>query len=489
MEDEELVPDPELMESMRAVGYSLKTAIADICDNAISAKASFISIQWDVRPTPHVTFFDNGDGMSRDTLRLAMKLAGKSPMTSRGTDDLGRFGLGLKTASLSQARSLSVISRQAGITSAAKWDLDYLKATGKWTLQWMTDEEIATTPNIDKLNSVDSGTLIFWQELDLLLDEDDFQGSFLATKFDEAASHLGLVFHRFLNSRVKRLEILVNGASVPTFDPFLDGEPGVVDRGSTSISINGETVVVHPFILPSLNKMTRPQKDKALFDGSKMREAQGFYVYRNMRLLTWGTWFRLVPMDETGKLARVRVDTGNSLDADWKLGITKSEVQPPKSLRDALKRLVPQIVDNSARASRGKSSVKANSVGEIWRINELGNKAFELVINEAHPLVSGFAGELEDTQRRTFQAVLKMLETNFPATYVHQRLSKDNSMREGLRSDEEIWAVAQALFEQLASKAGGLDSEIWQMVEAIEPFHSDSQLKSRLRAIRNGESN
>jgi hypothetical protein len=489
MEEEELVPDAELMESMRAVGYSLKTAVADICDNSISAQAKSISIVWNVIPTPFVSIFDDGDGMSRETLRLAMKLAGKSSLTLRSDRELGRFGLGLKTASLSQARSLTVISRRDEITSAARWDLDFLRLSGKWSLQWLTESETSQLPNIDKLNKVKTGTLIVWDQLDLLLDNEDPQGAFLAEKFDEVASHLGLVFHRFLSSRSRRLAISVNGASVPIYDPFLEGEAGVVDRGVTTISVNGELVSVQPFILPSLNKMSRSQREKALFDESKMREAQGFYIYRNKRLLTWGTWFRMVPMGDSSKLARVRVDTGNSLDSQWKLGIMKSAVQPPKPILDALKRLVPHIVENSTRAAIGKSLVQSSSPDAVWRVNELGNKAFELVVNLDHPLVSGVSDNLEATQLRTFRAFLKLLGANFPATYVHQRLSRDNSMSEGLGSDEEMWTVAQALFEQFDSTSELLDSEIWKMVESVEPFRSDTQLKSRLRAIRNGKRN
>jgi hypothetical protein len=487
MNEEELVPDAELMESMRAVGYSLKTAIADICDNSVSANAKVIKINWGESPRPFVTIFDDGDGMSKEVLRQAMKLAGKSPLASRSKSDLGRFGLGLKTASLSQARSMTVITAKEGSMYAAKWDLDFLRTSEKWALQWLDESEYSAVPGFGQLQKVKSGTLVVWENLDLLVTSDDPDSSYLAERFDEVADHLGLVFHRFLSSRSRRLQISVNDRAAPVFDPFLDGEPGVVDRGTTTIRVNGEDISVQPFILPSINKMTRSQKERAIFDQTKMREAQGFYIYRNMRLLTWGTWFRMAPLDESGKLARVRVDTDNSLDSQWKLGIMKSAVQPPKPLLDALRQLVPQIVNNARRASLGKSIVKSTPVSEIWRVNELGDHAFELAVNLDHPLIAGLSDAIDDSQRRTLLACLKLLETGFPATYVHHRLSKDNSMNEGLRSDEEIWLVAQAIFDQLRSVSQFEDSEIWNMVEAVEPFGSNTQLKSRLRLIRNGE--
>jgi hypothetical protein len=484
--EEELVPDAELMESMRAVGYSLKTAIADICDNSVSANARKIKINWSDSPKPFVSIFDDGDGMEKEVLRQAMKLAGKSPLASRAKNDLGRFGLGLKTASLSQARSLTVITARQGSVFAARWDLDFLRTSERWALQWLDEPEYSSSPGYEQIRNAKSGTLVVWEKLDLLVAGDDPDSTYLAERFDEVADHLGLVFHRFLGPRSRRLEIFVNERAVPVFDPFLEGEPGVVDRGITTIRVNGEHISVQPFILPSINKMTRSQRERAIFDQAKMREAQGFYIYRNMRLLTWGTWFRMAPLDEAGKLARVRVDTDNSLDSQWKLGIMKSAVQPPKPLLDALKQLVPQIVNNARRASLGKSIVKSNPVSEIWRVNELGEHAFELAINLDHPLISGLSDSLDETQRRALLACLKLLEAGFPATYVHHRLSKDSSMNEGLRSDAEVWLVAEAIFDQLRAVSNFDDSEIWHMVEAVEPFASNTQLKSRLRLIRNG---
>lgn len=486
MNEEELVPDSELMESMRAVGYSLKTAIADICDNSVSANARQIRVDWNESPEPFVTIFDDGDGMTKDTLRQAMKLAGKSPLASRSRGDLGRFGLGLKTASLSQARKLTVVSARGGSTNAARWDLDFLRTSNKWTLQWLDESDLTSIPGYHQLLGANSGTLVVWENLDLLMNPENSDASYLAERFDEVSDHLGLVFHRLLASRSRNLKISVNSRDVPSFDPFLEGEPGVVDRGVTTIRVNGEDISVQPFILPRINKMTRSQRERAVFDQTKMRESQGFYIYRNMRLLTWGTWFRMTPLEDSGKLARVRVDTDNSLDSQWKLGIMKSDVQPPRPLLAALRQLVPQIVGNAKRAALGKSIAKSNPISEIWRVNELGEHAFELVVNIDHPLIAGLSESMEESQRRQLLACLKLLETGFPATYVHHRLSKDSSMNEGLRSDEEIWLVARAMYDQLREVSQFEDSEIWLMVEAVEPFYSNTQLRSRLRVIRNG---
>ena len=486
MYDEVVVPDAELMESMRAIGYSLKTAIADLCDNSIAANAKNVRLVWEINNLPSVRLLDDGDGMSRETLRQAMKLAGKSPLADRAVDDLGRFGLGLKTASLSQARCLTVVSKRDGEYIGARWDLDHLREVGGWNLTWLETEEIASNLGFEGLACQKSGTLVEWTKLDQLMDSDAFDQIAIAADFEEVAAHLGLVFHRFTSAKSAAVKITVNGKSVPNFDPFLEGESGVVDREATTVTVGGEPVTVHPFILPALSQMTRAQKDKALFDANRMREAQGFYIYRNKRLLYWGTWFRIVPMDESGRLARVRVDTGNALDVHWKLGIMKSTVQPPKPLLEALKRLVPNIIENSTRAVTRRSAVQTNVEGRVWNIKEVGEGAFALEVNPQHPMLMDLFERLAPSEQQILNSYVDALARYIPAEELHGLLARDRTIREGFQTDEEIWQFAETLFTQMLRASGGDEGRAWAAVETIEPFANDTQLKSRLRALRNG---
>ena len=484
MHEEVLPPDAELMESMRAIGYSLKTAVADLVDNSVAAEAKSVRLSWALEPVPSVYLVDNGNGMSEDDLRTAMKLAGKSPLSSRKPSDLGRFGLGLKTASLSQARSLSVVSKISEELTAAQWDLDYLRESGKWTLRWLSHDEASQLPGAEELANLSSGTLVVWQKLDQISAGGPNEESILAEKFDEVSNHLGLVFHRLLAGPKPRLSIEVNGKSVPTYDPFLEGDSGVIDKGVTTINVENSVVSIRPFILPNLNKMTRHQKEKAIFDDSKLREAQGFYVYRNERLLTWGTWFRVVPMGEAGRLARVRVDTSNDLDSEWQLGIMKSRVQPPRQLLDALKRLVPSIIDYSSRATVSKPRAQANPEGQLWTIRPLDDGAFRLEVNDEHPLLEKLESYLEPEGQRALSAYLHALGSFMPAERLHQLLAGDKAIKEGFSSDEEVWAFGQILSEQFRDQAAGDPSLLWSLVENVEPFKSDISLISRLRSLR-----
>lgn len=138
-------PDPNLLESMRSVGYSLNTAVADIIDNSIAAHTKTISIRYfDHGEDPYVAIIDDGDGMDYETAVNAMKLAGTNPNAKRNANDLGRFGLGLKTASLSQARSVMLSTVQHGRQNTLRWDLDHVARTREWDLETL-DEEVAHT--------------------------------------------------------------------------------------------------------------------------------------------------------------------------------------------------------------------------------------------------------------------------------------------------------------------------------------------------------
>lgn len=142
METIECAPDPNLLESMRSFGYSLNTAAADIIDNSISAGAHTIRILFSgTQPNPYIAIVDDGSGMDCETAQKAMQLAGTGTTLSRNENDLGRFGLGLKTASFSQARQLTVVSKQRAEITTLRWDLDTVAQSQQWALESLDAEE------------------------------------------------------------------------------------------------------------------------------------------------------------------------------------------------------------------------------------------------------------------------------------------------------------------------------------------------------------
>ena len=159
-----------LIESLRDIGYSFETAVADLIDNSITAGATIIQIFGVLdEGRARVAIVDNGCGMSHDELLEAMRPGSRSPLEDRERSDLGRFGLGLKTASFSQGRRLTVVSRQAGVTKAARWDLDHVAEVDEWSLQ--LPDQLADVPWVSELGA--SGTIVLWEKLDRVVDQAD----------------------------------------------------------------------------------------------------------------------------------------------------------------------------------------------------------------------------------------------------------------------------------------------------------------------------
>ena len=278
---------PVLMESTRAIGYSLEAAIADIIDNSIAAKAGKVQLSFFPVGDAYVCILDNGLGMDDTQLDLAMQYGSKSPTDERDASDLGRYGLGLKTASLSQCRVLTVISKQGDHVTGRRWDLDYVIETGSWSLLVLEEDDISTVPHVSDLLAQKTGTLVVWQNLDrLLMGEVDYEKS-LGRKMDEVRQHLELVFHRYLSGEtgIKKLDISFNGVKIKAADPFLL-KKSTQAMDTETLLIRGKRILVKPYILPHISKMTEEEK-KQLGGKEGIRKQQGFYVYRNKRLLIW----------------------------------------------------------------------------------------------------------------------------------------------------------------------------------------------------------
>ena len=214
---------PILIQSTRAIGYSLEAAVADITDNSIAAGASTISIIFFPFGDPYVAILDNGCGMDDAEINTAMQYGSVSPLEERTKQDLGRFGLGLKTASLSQCRKLTVISKVYETVVCRCWDIDYVAQTEKWSLLAMTEEEIKELPCVDRLMAQPTGTLVLWQNLDRLkMGEINFEHA-LGKRMADVRRHLALVYHRYLTGEpgIKKLSMDINNEPVIPFDPFL----------------------------------------------------------------------------------------------------------------------------------------------------------------------------------------------------------------------------------------------------------------------------
>ena len=294
-----------LLESLRSIGYTLDTALADIIDNSITAKAGNISIRflWN-NGRPWIAVCDNGLGMSREELIEAMKFGFRSPGAKRDSDDLGRFGLGMKTASISQCRHLTVVSTRARITSACEWNLNAMVSDGasNWNARMLDadslpKDEILRNLIAKHLAEGTAGTIVFWQNLDVSLGdpaESNGEKRFSA-HMDSARRHIELVFHRFLvpPPGQRRIAINFNDTPLEACDPFGSTIPARQELPAEIIRMQGQVVAVQPYVLPHRAKAASIAEYEKDAGEEGYLHNQGFYIYRNRRLIIKATWFRL----------------------------------------------------------------------------------------------------------------------------------------------------------------------------------------------------
>lgn len=460
---------PVLMESTRAIGYSLEAAVADIIDNSIAAKAGKVQLYFFPLDDAYVCIMDDGAGMDEIHIDKAMQYGSKSPTDIRDASDLGRYGLGLKTASLSQCRMLTVVSKQGDKITGRRWDLDYVIKTGAWSLLVLDEDDLEQVPHIADLKEQESGTLVVWQKLDrLFMGEIDYEKSF-GRKMDEVRQHLGLVFHRYLSGEagIKRLEILFNNVKIKAADPFLL-KKSTQAMDTEKLIINGKKILVKPYILPHISKMTEAEK-KQLGGKEGIRKNQGFYVYRNKRLLIWGTWFRMMKQGDLSKLARVMVDIPNDLDDLWTLDIKKSHAIPPAEVRNNLQTVINCIADKSKRTwtFRGKKEI-TDAAEHVWTRFKTPDSGVLYKINRNHPLVEQIAADAPEV-RVKMESLLRYIERSIPLNQLYVDLNNDEKIENDTKIEEtEIRKTLDQMLSAMPSSI--IRMEFLEKLEYIEPF-------------------
>ena len=476
-----------MIEALRGLGYSTATALADLVDNSIAAGAGCVDLRfvWEGSDS-HIIIQDDGRGMDDAGLDRAMRLGHQSPLDSRADDDLGRFGLGLKTASFSQCRRLTVASRQEGGSVAClRWDLDVLAASGDDTWRLLVGPADGSRRLLDPLQAVRQGTRVLWENLDRVVTPGFSEQDFLDL-IDVIESHLAMVFHRYLNGKHPRLRVAINDRAVQSWDPFLASHHAT---WSSPTAVLAPGVAAQCHVLPHKDRLdARQQEDAAGPDGWTAQ--QGFYVYRNQRLLVAGSWLGLGrgrpwTKEEAHRLARVRLDIPNSADAEWKIDIRKSTARPPVALRRNLTRLMEDTCRRARRvfAHRGRIAGRtvAGPVVAAWRA-EHRNDGMRYRIDTSHPAVAAVldnAGVLAPQIR----AMIRIVEATVPV----QRIWLDTTEgRETPRTGfagsppDEVRTVAGVLFDDLVRRQGLTPDLARERLLCTEPFHDHPDLVAAL---------
>lgn len=335
-----------LIEGHRDFGYSLETALADVIDNAITAGARTVQlIAITEAEEPYIALADDGCGMNEAELIEAMRLGSRNPREKRAIDDLGRFGLGLKSASFSQCRRLTVLTKSAGITSCARWDLDRIAEIDDWSLELIDDSKSIT--GYDLLSR--HGTVVVWEKLDRLMggfNIDQYkQVEQINMELARAERHLRLVFHRFLEGTNPALKIVLNGRQLRPTDPMAAFHPSTQKDPEDILPLRQGQVRIRCYTLPHHKNMSREEWDEV--GGSEGHlKSQGLYVYRENRLIIAGSWLGLARQTELTKLCRIAVDIPNTMDSEWKIDVKKASAQLPPVVRERLKKLLSDLLEH-----------------------------------------------------------------------------------------------------------------------------------------------
>lgn len=365
---QEVIPSARrLIKSLRDLGYDFASAVADLIDNSIAAQATLVAIDVEFDGDDSwVRIADNGLGMSVSELKEAMRYGAEREYDA---NDLGKFGLGLKTASMSQCQRLSVASRvnqRRAEIAAFCWDLDHIEKTNRWEILTLENEHLG--PAIRKPLRDTLGTVVLWQRLDRVLGYKHPYGEMARKRIlqmcREVEAHVGMVFHRFLSGQVsgKRLKILINGNPVQPWDPFCRKELSTQRLSPVTLKIEQENVKgqieVEPFVLPHQEQFSSLSAFVRASGPSKWNRQQGFYIYRANRMIQSGGWSGLRTIDEHTKLARVALSFSPNLDEAFKINVAKMRVQLPAQLREEIQEAtVPAI--KIARETYGQSGKKS----------------------------------------------------------------------------------------------------------------------------------
>lgn len=475
-----------LTASLRDLGYSLETAIADLIDNSISADATEIQILCDINhSSPVLVIADNGRGMVEAEVIAAMRHGATDPRKKRGPKDLGRFGLGLKTASFSQCRRLTVVSAKGGERAGAEWNLAQIEEDDDWFIAVLEPGEIAEQPFIETLG--ETGTLVIWRDLDRLFEDE------LGQKRDEIVNeklavverHLSLVFHRFLAGEVKgrkKLTIRLNGGPIAPFDPFCRRNAATQMLPEESVWVDDVAVSMQPYILPHHSRLSASEYDYYQ-NRSDFISNQGAYVYRNGRLMAWGDWFRLVPKGEATKLARVQIDFANSLDEAWTIDIKKSRARPPHPVRERLRQIVAKITARSVTVHRGRGQrLFQESEAPFWeRYADHGGIRF--AINTRHPLITSLSTKLPSEDVASLRILLDSIAASLPVEMIYSDYSTHpRELSQAMADEAQTLDRLKSLKHVLYGDGPGDPKAFLQIVRSTHLF--DAEIETAEKFIK-----
>ncbi|MGP8217093.1 MAG: ATP-binding protein [Bacteroidia bacterium] len=429
---EDAIPNPEyLIKSIAEQGYSLETSLADLMDNSISANADKIEILIKMNEEPFTLFLaDNGEGMDCNSLRDCMKFPSNSPEAVRDQVDLGRFGLGMKTASFAQTRSFTVISKKKGDTnySARTWDVGCLKKEG-WKIIVNTESEIKelittyqelSEAHLNKFNLFEANTIVVWKGLykfENYLDESNRKIALQREITEVTSEHLSVVFHRFMERQKKPLLIRVNNIILKPFNPFPTKFPDFRSIEYKQRNFREDTIKMEGFVLPSRSiDETKQGLSEWTTTNRSLTDMEGIYIYRSDRLIRFGDWNGIIKKSPRMQLARLKVEVGNNVDHLLHLNVAKSQITIPYDLKQAFLRYIIILKDEAEKEffNRGINTFAgAKKEDKINLFSKVAtNKGVMLEMNKDFPLLSNLKKGLNKGQQLNLDILIRMVNNS-----------------------------------------------------------------------------
>lgn len=472
-----------MIETFRAIGYSLETAIADIIDNSISAGAKHIRINrlWRGGKSA-ITIEDDGCGMNNEELVRALCPGIQNPLAQRDDTDLGRFGLGLKTASFSQCRKLSVISRKKDYAPIYwAWDLDYVAQSDAWELiKWIPDEFEHS------LDNKESGTIVVWSDLDrvvspLTSETDESAKEKFSHALNRVKQHISMTFHRFIED--KSIKLYWGDYEIEPWNPFFDGENATQIKPTEYLL--GSNATMKGFVLPHRNKFSSEDTYKSAEGINGWAAQQGFYVYRGNRLLLAGDWLGLFRKEEQHKLVRIQIDIPNNLDFDWQIDIKKSKAYPPAKYLEQLRTYANDVraAGSEVYRHRGKIiKVKAGiSFQPLWLDKKKDNK-WSFVVNRENAMIQSIKQMAKEKPEQAIEMLLKFIEESIPTDSIYIQKAQDDVKQKEPYTNMNVDDVKRILSVMYSNQlANGLsEAQAKAFLLTIEPFNHYEEIINNL---------
>jgi hypothetical protein len=440
---EEVVPNPEyLIKSIAEQGYSLETSLADLIDNSITADARHIEVLINTDIEPFKLFIaDDGDGMDKETLKVSMRFPSSFLENIRDKNDLGRFGLGLKTASFAQTRKFTVLSKKKGTQEycGRTWDVDYLKSTGKWQIIINDKAEIEGLLQMynylshnfnSRPDGFEANTIVIWHSLykfEEYVNEDEDRKTTIKHQISEVTTeYLSLVFHRFLEKKVNPLFIKVNHRIVEPFNPFPIDQADFRSIENKQRSLGDDVVKLEGFVLPSRSIDESKEYGSIWSTKSKgLMDLEGIYIYRANRIIVFGGWNEIIRKSPILRLARLKVEVGNKVDHLFHLNVAKSQIIIPFNLQRAFLRYIVELKTEAEKEyyNRGVRQFAKKGSGEKVSLFEkkATSKGMLLEVNSQFPLLNSLKGSLNKEQISKLNFILKMVNTTINTIrHVHE---------------------------------------------------------------------